>query len=736
MFKIRTYIFLLMLLPNLTWAQFSSVTSAEYFWNTDPGQGLGTAMTADDGNFNDAIEAAMMQSSSFPSVGAHTFNVRMRDASNNWGPVFSTIIVIDNPTTSQREIKVSAAEYFWDTDPGEGSGTPMVAFDGNFNQAIEQAAIQTTSLPAVGSHILNIRVRDAELDWSPIFSVVVVIDNPTTSLREIKVTTAEYFWDTDPGQGLGITMLAFDGNFNQAIEQATLQTPISLSVGNHLLNIRIRDAESDWGPIFSVVVNIAEPSTAQRQIFVAAAEYWFDADPGAGNGTPMLAVDGNYNRVLEAIKGGEIPTPVSAGVHVLWMRAKEPQGAWGPPFGIVVNMDIDIEGFNVSISGPTTFCQGQSLLGANYSAQVAVGSTYTWTATNGTIISGQGTPNVNVNWNPSGNRTLTLNQCLNAVCETDMITLVVNPTYNLTASATICEGQSIFLGGANQTQAGEYTDVYPSIFGCDSTVVTTLSVVDQIITNAEASICEGQSIFLEGANQTESGEYTDMYESSAGCDSLVVTQLTVHPTYYIDNAEAIICPGDSAFLGGDYQTIPGFYTDVLQSEFGCDSVVVTNLIAVSNPIPVISLNGINLETGNYQSYQWYLGGVAIDNANGSTYEPLSNGDYTVVVVDQNGCTGTSDVYMVVTVSVESTHANQILQVYPNPTSDELNIVIPQNLGTNPIIQVLDAVGRIIPVESSTLENRVILNLSQHARGTYLIQVISEEKNYTTRVVLM
>jgi hypothetical protein len=732
MFRIIS--FLLLFLPSMAWAQFQSVTQAEYFWGTDPGQGMGTAMTAVDGNFNQAIETAMMQSSSFPAVGTHKFSVRMRDAANAWGPVFSTIIVIDNPTTSQREIKVTAAEYFWDTDPGQGSGTAMVAFDGNFNQAIEQANMQTAIGLSTGNHKLNIRVRDADNAWSPVFSVVVQIDEPTTALREIKVTAAEYFWDTDPGQGSGTAMIAFDGNFNQAIEQATMQTAIGLSVGNHILNYRMRDAENAWSPLFRVVVNINEPTTAQRQIFVAAAEYWFDADPGAGNGTPMLAVDGNFNSVIEAIKGGEIPSPVTAGIHVLWMRAKEPQGAWGPKFGIVVNMDITIDDLNAVISGPAAFCQGQSLIGANYAAQAVLGSSYAWSITNGVIISGQGTPNVIVNWNPSGNRTLTLNQCLDANCDTDVITIVVNPTYNVAESATICQGQSIFLGGALQTQAGQYTDVFETINGCDSTVVTTLSVVTQIVNNVTAAICQGQSIFLGGANQTQSGSYTDTYVSAAGCDSLVVTQLTVHPTYYIDNAVVTICPGESAFLGGDFQTVPGFYTDVFSTEFGCDSIVVTNLVAVNNPVPVINQNGILIQTGSYVSYQWLLNGEEIDGATAQQWEPLSNGTYTVHVIDANGCEGTSAPFQVITVSVNSLSEGGF-QVFPNPTSGEVFVEWPVMM-VNPIVQLLDATGRIVEVRTSFVENRMMLNLSGYARGTYMIRIISDKNNFTARVVVM
>ena len=42
------------------------------------------------------------------------------------------------------------------------------------------------------------------------FSKAVMV-NPALSTRNIKIQQAEYFWDTDPGQGLGTLLLAFDG---------------------------------------------------------------------------------------------------------------------------------------------------------------------------------------------------------------------------------------------------------------------------------------------------------------------------------------------------------------------------------------------------------------------------------------------------------------------------------------------------------------------------------------------
>ena len=54
---------------------------------------------------------------------------------------------------------------------------------------------------------------------------------------------------------------------------------------------------------------------------------------------------------------------------------------------------------------------------------------------------------------------------------------VTNSTsYEVNDEVTICVGDSHFAGGTNQTQAGEYVDVFMASNGCDSTVTTILSV--------------------------------------------------------------------------------------------------------------------------------------------------------------------------------------------------------------------------------------------------------------------
>ena len=57
----------------------------------------------------------------FPSV----FNIRIKDEDGTWGDVYSKVILVHNGV-SARSIKIQEGEFFWDTDPGQGSGTSIL----------------------------------------------------------------------------------------------------------------------------------------------------------------------------------------------------------------------------------------------------------------------------------------------------------------------------------------------------------------------------------------------------------------------------------------------------------------------------------------------------------------------------------------------------------------------------------------------------------------------------------
>ena len=158
---------------------------------------------------------------------------------------------------SQAQVKTTNAEYFWDTDPGEGSANPLTALDGSFDNAIEDILQNNITVPtSVGFHVLNIRVKDNQGAWGPIFKNVIHIGTPST-VNSTSLTNAEYFWGTDPGEGSGTAFSAVDGNFDSAIENILQNNiPIAQPSGFHIFNIRVKDNQGVWGPVFKNVIYI------------------------------------------------------------------------------------------------------------------------------------------------------------------------------------------------------------------------------------------------------------------------------------------------------------------------------------------------------------------------------------------------------------------------------------------------------------------------------------------------
>jgi hypothetical protein len=192
---------------------------------------------------------------------------------------------------------------------------------------------------------------------------------------------------------------------------------------------------------------------------------------------------------------------------------------------------------------------------------------YTW---NGQVYPSAGTYNVTL--------TSQLTGC-DSIAE---LVLTVNPSYAITVNAQICQGQSYWAGGALQTTAGIYVDNLVSIHGCDSIVTTNLLVVPSIINNIYIDICQGDSIFAGGAWHAASGIYYDTLLSAGGCDSIIVTNLNVNPILY-STTQIVICDDQLPYIwNGQTYTAAGIYAVTLTSQVtGCDSIA--ELVLTVNP---------------------------------------------------------------------------------------------------------------------------------------------------------
>ena len=269
------YCFMIGIMGLISQAQQNRITQAEYFWDTDPGEGSATAITAADGNFDEVLETVLQNTATIPATaGFHTFGIRLKDNTGVWGPVFRNVVHTGNPNVANYAT-VAEAEYFWDTDPGEGNGTALNAEDGNFNSVLESVMQNTTSLPAdTGLHKFGFRIKDNSGVWGPAFINIVHTGTPATISYQT-LEEAEYFWDTDPGEGNGIPLPAADGSFNNVIENI-LKSDINIvnPLGFHRINVRVKDNQGVWGPVFVNVIynenvlSVDPHNTAENYYFI------------------------------------------------------------------------------------------------------------------------------------------------------------------------------------------------------------------------------------------------------------------------------------------------------------------------------------------------------------------------------------------------------------------------------------------------------------------------------------
>jgi gliding motility-associated-like protein len=155
--------------------------------------------------------------------------------------------------------------------------------------------------------------------------------------------------------------------------------------------------------------------------------------------------------------------------------------------------------------------------------------------------------------------------------------LFVDNTLTTNISETICQGTSYSFDGNTLTTSGTYVDSLVTSGGCDSVVTLYLFVTPTITYTEGVTICQGQSYTLGSQTLTMSGEYTEAYSTSGGCDSLVTIYLTVS-NQIENNIYDTICEGESYVLGTQTLTTTGMYEEVFQTAGGCDSLVSLNLI--------------------------------------------------------------------------------------------------------------------------------------------------------------
>ena len=292
-----------------------SVTELEYFYNSDPGFGNAISITpnANSGNLTQSITIAAPTD----ATGFNTLYIRAKDNANTWSLYSNAIFYILDNEVGTIATEITAAEYFINTDPGFGDGN-AITISTNTGTITENLAIPIGS-DLNGFNSLYIRTQDDLGHWSLYDTVkFYIIDELGTGASNI--AAMEYFIDTDPGFG---NANAITTNSNTGTVTQNISIPLgTLDVGFHELYLRTQDDLGEWSLYDKRTFFITPEQTVSP---IVSAEYFYDTDPGFGNGT-AVALTPTVNTDEFTIDLST--TDISCDFHDFYIRLINEDGSW------------------------------------------------------------------------------------------------------------------------------------------------------------------------------------------------------------------------------------------------------------------------------------------------------------------------------------------------------------------------------------------------------------------------
>ncbi len=226
----------------------------------------------------------------------------------------------------------------------------------------------------------------------------------------------------------------------------------------------------------------------------------------------------------------------------------------------------------------TSLCPGDTLEYQLTNVNPISNYAYSWSPSAG--ISCTTCPNPFVTVTASTVYTLSIENSMGCMNQQDFsIEILSLEELSTEVDTSICTGSSYFAQGMEQTITGLYYDTLTSAAGCDSLILTDLTVMDSFYQEDSIHICEGDSALIHGVYQFTTGIYIDSIDAGIFCDSIYVTNLRVGAGTTLEQFFEI-CAGDSLLLAGEYQQVSGAYFDTIPAISGCDSIVSSTLTVI------------------------------------------------------------------------------------------------------------------------------------------------------------
>ena len=297
-----------------------------------------------------------------------------------------------------------------------------------------------------------------------------------------------------------------------------------------------------------------------------------------------------------------------------------------------------------------------------------------------------------------------INNC-DSIIEVDLSFL----DFNLVEIMSIqCPGETVILEGVELGPTNMTDTVFVSDatgMGCDTLVSLELIYYPEAVSIIDSILCEGESISINGTiydmlNPLGNEVITNITEE--GCDSTVLIDLEFYQNTTIV-LDTVLCFGEVLEVGS------GVFVSPVESQVvtledadqnNCDSIITLTLNFHEEII--IALNTLEPDTGSDNgkiivdisgavqplNIEWSNGVLNTNEINN-----LQTGNYTIMLTDANGCQ-VSESFFVDFVSDLAELNLPKVQLFPNPFSDELIVVLPVGF-SNAELTLFSIDGKVI-----------------------------------------
>ena len=295
-------------------------------------------------------------------------------------------------------------------------------------------------------------------------------------------------------------------------------------------------------------------------------------------------------------------------------------------------------------------------------------TTFIWTVpTGGTIIGNQDAAIVTIEWDDFQGGEVSVemlitspnNSCLacaggklnSSDCPNDFNDLYISKKatqYNFLPTVNLCEGECFEINNEPFCNEGHYQLELKTANGCDSIVEFDIVIHEDKITYLENQfICSGECIIIAGESFCSIGQKEISLNTNSGCDSTIVFEILEKESYQSEMSLIQICEGTSFEINGHTFNNEGNFSTVFQAKNGCDSTVSFEIAMLESSETILPEVGLCEGDGyDFNDLTYYNAGVYKEfriNKNGcdsivilEIYE-LEN-DYTLLP-EQSICEG-------------------------------------------------------------------------------------------------